>query len=222
VQLEEVIESSFTPLTVKHAWERSGMVPYDISKILSGCTIWSTISTENAQGVVNAILEILVPLCKIQGFLHDSQIEDACKDFITFNDATRKKDDCADHYRRCLWMNSDGFCENHRRKVAAKEADESAKAVVAAEKAAKRRRIEEKEAEKAATLEDLVAAGQPVPKSFKLSTCSNPLCNEYVYHAGIHFGGWVRCANRGCDKIFCPAADCQSLLESHAAICFHG
>jgi hypothetical protein len=119
-------------------------------------------------------------------------------------------------------MNSDGFCENHRRKVAAKEADETAKAVVAAEKAAKRRRIEEKEAEKAATLEDLVAAGQPVPKSFKLSTCSNPLCNEYVNHARIHFGGWDRYAYLRCNKIFCSATDRQSLLANHVGIRFHG
>ena len=45
--LEEFIESPLTPLSVKYAWERSGMVLYDISKISGGCTIWRNISTEN-------------------------------------------------------------------------------------------------------------------------------------------------------------------------------
>ena len=64
-------------------------------------------------------------------------------------------------------MNSDGFCQNHRSKVAAKEADESAKTAVAAEKAAKRRRIEEKETEKAATLEyDTIFSGFGITMQF--------------------------------------------------------
>ena len=47
--LEQFIESPLTPLSVKYAWERSGMVLYDISKISGGCTIWRNISTENSR-----------------------------------------------------------------------------------------------------------------------------------------------------------------------------
>ena len=35
---------------------------------------------------------------------------------------------------------------------------------------------------------------QPVQNALNFLTCSNPLCNEYVNHARIHFGGWDRYA----------------------------
>jgi hypothetical protein len=109
--LEEFIESPLTPLSVKYAWERSGMVLYDISKISGGCTIWRNISTENSRhcqcdsGSLGWCHNLTFKV-----FSTTARLGMHTKNFNTFNDGTHKKDDCTDHYRRCLWMNSDGFC----------------------------------------------------------------------------------------------------------------
>ena len=70
-------------------------------------------------------------------------------------------------------------------KVAAKEADESAKTAVAAEKATKRRRIEEKETKKAATLEyDTIFSGFRIMMQFLISemTYFFSLVIQHVMH----------------------------------------
>jgi hypothetical protein len=221
--LETCLSKVCTIPMVKEGFRISGIYPIDNDVILSGWSGWSLCSKETADEVIRLLPE-LTAIVKVNGRLTDSEIEQCMGHLLTFEEGSRKADNCALNQGRCLWTNNEKVIMTYNEKLsveAQKKADKDKKAMDKGKKLLSPDMAATEDTQKRPRSNDAsndVEAGEIVVKRARLYRCSNSCCTTTAYTAGKR--EWKRCKKKGCLLAFCDS--CETALSQHQEICDKG
>ncbi|KAJ1406054.1 hypothetical protein B484DRAFT_404278 [Ochromonadaceae sp. CCMP2298] len=218
---QDFLAKAFTPISIKSAFRKTGVVPYRPATILSKCPHFRELKTPQARSVLLSI-EKLADI--VEGSDNPEEggmvLEDQYLEILgaSIDDTPVKSGKPLNEMnmgrQRALIINHPG--------VETRFNGLEEKSKVAGEEAAERKK---RKAEKAEGGDEQPVAKKP--KAPKVKHCSNPCCNVVLEETARFsdegssssgsFQVWTHCGHTRCQFIFCPK--CPLVCTAHQDVC---
>lgn len=144
--VEPMIDKAFGAFNIQSAYAKSGMMPFNVRKIMTGCPAWVNLSTEQAQRILDCVPE-LRDIAILHGRVTDDEIRSTMERHEVDMGMFPPRELCSltsleerhPSHQRVLWLNNETFLAKQRK---AQDAKVLAETKLALEREEKKRKKE--------------------------------------------------------------------------------